>query len=90
MVKPAEARQSDDLGGWMRLRLHDAHRGRLLLQEQVRQVVEVVRGEAGQEALQVLLGEDDDVIEKLGACGADDSLGDSVLPGTASRDLLLV
>jgi len=47
MMKSAEARQSDDLGGWMRLRLHDSHRGRILLRGQVRAVVEVVRGEAG-------------------------------------------
>ena len=88
MVKPAEARQSNDLGGWMRLRLDDSHRGRVLLQGQVRPVVEVVRGEAGQKALQVFLVEDDDVIQEIAACGADEPLGDSVLPRTARRDLL--
>lgn len=62
LVRPAEARQSDDLGGGMRLWLHDAHRGRVLLQGQVRPVVAVGRGEAGQKALQGALVEDDDVI----------------------------
>ncbi len=49
---------------------------------------EARRGEAGRKALHVLLVEDDDVIEEIAACGADEPLGDSVLPGIASRDLL--
>ncbi len=88
MVKPAEARQGDDLGGGIRLQLHDSHRGRVLLQGQVRSIVEVVRGEAGQKALQVLLVEDDDVIQEIATCSADEPLGDPVLPGAASGDLL--
>jgi hypothetical protein len=65
MMKPAEARQSDDLGGGMRLRLHDSHRRRVLLQGQVRPVVEVVRGEAGQKPLEVFLVEDDDAVQEI-------------------------
>ncbi|MCU0223536.1 MAG: hypothetical protein MUF27_05600 [Acidobacteria bacterium] len=85
MMKPAEARESDDLGGGMRLWLHDEHCGRVLLQGQVHPVVEVVRSDAGQKALRVILVEDDDVVLKLAACGADEPPGDSVLPGTAIR-----
>lgn len=54
----------------------------------MRPVIEVVRGEAGQRALQVILVEDDDVVEEIAACGAHERLGDSVLPRTARRDLL--
>ena len=36
----------------------------------------------------MFLVEDDDVVEELAACGAYEPLGDSVLPGTARRDLL--
>jgi hypothetical protein len=61
-MNPAKARSNDDLGGWMRLRLHGSQLGRILLQGQMRAVVEVVRGEASQKALQVFLVEDDDVV----------------------------
>jgi len=88
MMKPAKTRQSDHRGGWIRLRLHDSQMGRILLQRQVRAVIEVVRGEAGQKALQVFLVEDDDVVQEIATCGADESLGDAVLPGAARCDLL--
>ena len=66
-MKPAKARSSDDLGGWIGLRLHSAHRGGSVLQRQVRPVVEVVRDEAGQKALEVFLVQDDDVVEQIAA-----------------------
>jgi hypothetical protein len=81
VVKPAKARSSDDLGGWMWLRLHGPHRGCVLLQGQARPVVEVIRGDASEKALQVSLVEDDDVVEEIAACGADEALSDCVLQG---------
>ena len=41
VMKTTRLRSSDDLGGWIGLRLHSAHRRRILLQGQVRAVVEV-------------------------------------------------
>jgi hypothetical protein len=81
VAKPSKARSSDDLGGWMRLRLHGSHRGRILLQGQARSVVEAIRGDASERALEVFFVEDDDVVEEIAACGADEALSDSVLQG---------
>ena len=85
MMKPAKAGKSDDLGGWLGLRLPSSHRGIILLQGQARSGVEVVRGEAGQKALQALLVEDGEPLserevfqDQVGPAGEDreESLGD--------------
>ena len=65
--------------GW----LDGARLRRILLEREVGARAVVVAEVAAQTTSKVCLVQDDDVVEKLAADGADDSLGERVLPGRA-------
>ena len=65
--------------GW----LDGARLGCILLEREMRPRAMVVAKVAAQTATEMSLAQDDQVVEKLTAEGADDSFGEGVLPGGA-------
>ena len=59
--------------------------GRILVERQVSARPVVVREVASQGTAEVLLAEDDDVIQTLAPDGADEALGEGVLPRAVRR-----
>lgn len=89
MVKSADSGERDDVGvGWAALR--GARDGGILVEGEVAAVVVVVGDVLGHEAVEVLLVEDDDVVEKFSTEGARHAFGDAVLPWAAGGDLLVL
>ena len=81
MVKTTDLRQGDNA---TELGMFDCARFRCVLgKRQVGTRAVVVAEVAAQTTSKVCLVQDDDVVEKLAADGADDSLGERVLPGRA-------
>ena len=80
MMKPADARKSQDFTRGVRARLNWSVCRRRLLQSDVRSVIVVIGHVIPTQPSQMLLIEGNDVIEYLAANTADPALRDSVLP----------
>jgi hypothetical protein len=80
MVEAAESGQGDDLGFTNGPGLARAARGCGFGEAEVGAVIMVIGDVVSQQAKQVAVVEDDDVVEKLAADAADPPFGDAVLP----------
>src|SRR5229473_5085258 len=83
MMESADLGKGDDAA--VRRWLDRARLGRILLEGEVSARPVVVPEVGSETTSKVCLVQDDDVVEKLAAEGADDAFGEGVLPGRARR-----
>ena len=86
MVETTEEGQGDDAA--VRRELDCARLGRILLEGEMNARPMVVPEVDSETTTKVPLVQDDDVVEKLAAEGANDAFGEGVLPGRAWRSAL--
>ncbi len=79
VVQTTDEGQGDDAA--VRRRLDRARLGRILLEGEVSARPVVVAEVGSETTTKVFLVQDDDVVEKLAAEGANQALGEGVLPG---------
>jgi hypothetical protein len=85
VVEAAESGQGDDLGVTNGPGLPWAARGCGLGEAEVGAVIMVIGDVVSQQAKQVAVVEDDDVVDELAADAADPPFGDAVLPWAPGR-----
>lgn len=89
MVQASDAREGDDLGSTRRPDLDSSTLGRIP-DRRVNALAIVVRDVLPEQAFQMILPENNDVVEQLSAHTPDETLRGSVLPGTLKRRPLRV